>query len=158
MPQPAWGSAVANAHLLGTGRLGGKPVWIVSFVNPDTPAWFTAWIDRSTYRPLRLKMTAAAHFMRHTYLEFDRPLRIVPARSVLRMRRSRRPGNGCGRDRATKAEQKPGLNAHPEALSRSVMTNGFAPAGSPRLQGPVADHRDRGRRLHEHAGLALGTR
>jgi len=80
VPQPAWGSAVANAHLLGTGRLGGKPVWIVSFVNPDTPAWFTAWIDRSTYRPLRLKMTAAAHFMRHTYLEFDRPLRIVPPR------------------------------------------------------------------------------
>jgi len=80
VPEPAWGSAVANAHLLGTGRLGGKPVWIVSFVNPDTPAWFTAWIDRSTYRPLRLKMTAAAHFMRHTYLEFDRPLRIVPPR------------------------------------------------------------------------------
>ena len=80
VPQPAWGSAVANAHLLGTGRLGGKPVWIVSFVNPDTPAWFTVWIDRSTYRPLRLKMTAAAHFMRHTYLEFDRPIRIVPPR------------------------------------------------------------------------------
>ena len=80
VPQPAWGSAVANAHLLGTGRLGGKPVWIVSFVNPDTPAWFTAWIDRATYRPLRLRMTAAAHFMTHRYVAFNQPLTIAPPR------------------------------------------------------------------------------
>ena len=80
VPEPAWGSTVVNAHLLGTGHIGGKPVWVVSFANPDTPAWFTAWIDRQTYRTLRLKMTAAAHFMRHTYLEFDQPVRIVPPR------------------------------------------------------------------------------
>jgi hypothetical protein len=78
VPEPAWGSKAVNAHLLGTGRIGGKPVWIVSFVNPTTPAWFTAWIDRTTYRPLRLKMTAAAHFMRHRYVAFDQPLRITP--------------------------------------------------------------------------------
>ena len=80
VPQPAWGSKAVNAHLLGTGRVGGRPVWIVSFLNPSTPAWFTAWIDRSTYRPLRLKMTAAAHFMRHRYVAFDQPLRIRPPR------------------------------------------------------------------------------
>jgi hypothetical protein len=78
VPEPAWGSVATNAHLLGTGRIGGRPVWIVSFANPTTPAWFTAWIDRENYRPLRLRMTAAAHFMYHRYLEFDRPLRIVP--------------------------------------------------------------------------------
>jgi hypothetical protein len=78
VPQPAWGSKAVNAHVLGTGRVGGRPVWIVSFLNPDTPAWFTAWIDRSTYRPLRLKMTAAAHFMRHRYVAFDQPLTIRP--------------------------------------------------------------------------------
>ena len=57
-----------------------KPVWVVSFANPTTPAWFTAWIDRATYRPLRLHMTAAAHFMTHRYVAFDRPLKITPPR------------------------------------------------------------------------------
>ena len=58
----------------GTRAVGGRPAWVVSFANPTTPAWFTAVIDRATYRPLRLHMTAAAHFMTHRYLEFDRPL------------------------------------------------------------------------------------
>lgn len=78
VPQPAWGGRATNARVLGEGRVGGRPVWVVSFANPSTPAWFTAWIDRATYRPLRLHMTAAAHFMTHRYLEFDRPLRIEP--------------------------------------------------------------------------------
>jgi hypothetical protein len=78
VPRPAWGSVAVNAHLLGSARIGGRPVWIVSFANPTTPAWFTAWIDKTTYRPLRLKMTAAAHFMLHNYLEFDQPLKITP--------------------------------------------------------------------------------
>jgi hypothetical protein len=78
VPLPAWGSVATNARLLGTGRVEGRPVWVVSFANPTTPAWYTAWIDRETYRPLQLRMTAAAHFMFHRYLEFDRPLRIVP--------------------------------------------------------------------------------
>jgi non-ribosomal peptide synthetase component F len=49
-------------------------------VNPTTPAWFTASIDRRTYQTLRLRMTAAAHFMQHRYVEFDRPLAIRPPR------------------------------------------------------------------------------
>jgi len=80
VPQPAWGSRATNAYVLGTTRVGGRPVWVVSFANPSTPAWFTAWIDRATYRPLRLHMTAAAHFMTHDYTGFDRPLQITPPR------------------------------------------------------------------------------
>jgi hypothetical protein len=55
-------------------------VWVVSFANPSTPAWFTAWIDQETYRPLQLRMTAAAHFMFHRYLTFDEPLTIAAPR------------------------------------------------------------------------------
>ena len=80
VPQPAWGSRATNAYVLRDGRVDGRPVWVVSFANPSTPAWFTAWVDRSTYRPLRLHMTAAAHFMTHRYLEFNRPLAIRPPR------------------------------------------------------------------------------
>jgi hypothetical protein len=80
VPVPAWGSEATNAYLLRNGRVDGRPVWVVSFANPTTPAWFTAWIDRATYRPLRLKMTAAAHFMTHRYVAFNQPLRIVPPR------------------------------------------------------------------------------
>ena len=82
VPRPAWGSVAVNAHLLGSARIGGHPVWVVSFANPTTPAWFTAWIDKSTYRPLRLKMTAAAHFMLHNYLAFDGPLKIAPPKTA----------------------------------------------------------------------------
>ncbi len=78
VPQPTWGDVATNAHVLGTGLVDGRPVWIVSFANPTTPAWFTASIDRRTYRTLRLRMTAAAHFMRHRYLAFDRPVTIRP--------------------------------------------------------------------------------
>jgi hypothetical protein len=80
VPQPAWGSRATNAYVLGTAQVNGRPVWVVSFANPTTPAWFTVWIDRATYRPLRLHMTAAAHFMTHRYLAFDRPLKIEPPR------------------------------------------------------------------------------
>jgi hypothetical protein len=80
LPQPAWGSVATNEYVLSQSRVGGRPVWVVSFANPTTPAWFTAWIDRETYRPLRLRMTAAAHFMFHRYVQFNRPLRIVPPR------------------------------------------------------------------------------
>ena len=45
------------------------------------PAFFTAWIDRKSYRTRQLRMTAAAHFMFHRYLRFNAPVRIsAPAR------------------------------------------------------------------------------
>jgi hypothetical protein len=80
VPQPAWGDVAVDAHVLGAADVGGRPVWVVSFANPTVPAWFTVWIDRATYRTLRLRMTAAAHFMFHRYSGFDRPLRIRPPR------------------------------------------------------------------------------
>jgi hypothetical protein len=69
-----------DAHTIGTARVAGRPAWIVTFANPTTPAWFTAWIDRRSYRTLQMRMTASAHFMFHRYESFDRPLRIVPPR------------------------------------------------------------------------------
>jgi hypothetical protein len=80
VPQPTWGSVTTNAHVLAPARLGGRPVWLVSFLNPTIPAWFTAWIDRDSYRTLQLRMTAAAHFMFHRYVAFNRLLRIEPPR------------------------------------------------------------------------------
>lgn len=80
VPQPAWGSTATNAYVLGESTVGGRPVWVVSFANPNTPAWFTTWIDRRSYRPLQLRMTAASHFMFHRYVAFDQPLTIAPPR------------------------------------------------------------------------------
>jgi hypothetical protein len=80
VPGPTWGSDPTDAHVLGSATVGGRPVWIVSFATPSVPAWFTAWIDKSSYRTLRLRMTAAAHFMYHRYTEFNGPLKIVPPR------------------------------------------------------------------------------
>jgi len=77
VPQPTWTRSM-NARLLGRASVDGSPVWVVSFVDPTIPAWFTTWIDRSNYRALRLRMTAAGHFMFHRYLEFNAPLKIVP--------------------------------------------------------------------------------
>ena len=78
VPQPTWGDVAVDARVIGTARVTGRAVWVVTFANPTTPAWFTAWIDRRSYRTLRLRMTAAAHFMFHRYETFDRPLRIRP--------------------------------------------------------------------------------
>jgi hypothetical protein len=80
LPAPTWGNPTVNAHVIGTATVAGRPVWVVSFVNPSVPAWFTAWIDRANYRTHRLRMTAASHFMFHRYVEFDRPLGIKPPR------------------------------------------------------------------------------
>jgi copper transport protein len=78
-PEPFWGmDPVRNARLLGTGAVGGRAVSIASFYDPRLPAWFELWVDRKTSRLLALRMTAQAHFMRHRYSGFDRPLRIVP--------------------------------------------------------------------------------
>jgi hypothetical protein len=77
VPQPSWRRPM-DVRLLARTSVAGRPVWVISFADPSIPAWFTAWIDRSSYRTLRLRMTAAAHFMAHRYLEFNAPLKIVP--------------------------------------------------------------------------------
>jgi copper transport protein len=77
-PTPTWGTAPSRAALLGSGTVDGRPVWRVSFVDPRVPAWYTAAIDKETYRTLLLQMTAPAHFMRHVYSGFDEPVSIEP--------------------------------------------------------------------------------
>lgn len=79
---PAWGSdtRVTNAFLLGTSRLRGRHVQVISFAVPQELAWFTIWLDPKTDRTLKLRMTANAHFMLHRYSGFDRPFRIEPPR------------------------------------------------------------------------------
>ena len=76
-PLPFW-AAVTNARVLGDGEVRGKPVWIVSFFDPQTPAWFTAHVEKATGRTLTLDMTAAAHFMHHVYGPFDAPFELHP--------------------------------------------------------------------------------
>lgn len=73
-PQPGWGDDVADARVVkrSPGRV------TVAWVNPTIPAWFEATFDARTARPVELRMTAAAHFMHHRYVAFDRPARIVP--------------------------------------------------------------------------------
>jgi hypothetical protein len=78
VPAPTWGGGVTNARVLGSAKLNGHPVWIVSFATPSVPAWFTAWIGKRDYRTLQMRMTAAAHFMFHRYTKFNAPLKIVP--------------------------------------------------------------------------------
>jgi copper transport protein len=78
-PEPFWGpDPRTNAHLLGTGTVGGRPVRIASFYDPHLPAWFELSVEPKTGRLLALRMTAQAHFMQHRYSGFNRPLRIVP--------------------------------------------------------------------------------
>jgi hypothetical protein len=77
VPALDWRRAL-DASVLGSGRRDGRAVWRVSFYDPTTPAWFEVEIDRRTKLPLWLSMTAAAHFMTHTYHAFNAPLSILP--------------------------------------------------------------------------------
>jgi copper transport protein len=77
-PAPFWPPGITNARVLRTDHVGGNAVWVVSFLDPATPAWFTAWIDRTSYRTLQLEMVATAHFMHDRDGPFDAPLRVEP--------------------------------------------------------------------------------
>jgi len=76
-PQPFW-AAATDAHVVGGGRIGTRPVWRVSFFDPKTPGWFLASIDKRDGRTLDVRMWAAAHFMHDVYGQFDAPIKIVP--------------------------------------------------------------------------------
>jgi copper resistance protein D len=73
-PTPPWGFRIADAHVLA----GSRASITLSWLDPDVPAWFTARFDRSTALPKTLRMTAAAHFMRHRYLIYNGDVRIEP--------------------------------------------------------------------------------
>jgi hypothetical protein len=76
-PLPFWQSA-NDARVLGSEKVAGQPVWVVSFFDPSTPGWFEARISKRTYRTLALSMIAVAHFMHHVYGPFDAPFRLHP--------------------------------------------------------------------------------
>jgi hypothetical protein len=73
-PVPAWGTPLTNAHVLGRTR----STYLVSMFNPSAPAWFTVVLNRRTLLPRELDMTAAAHFMHHRYVAYNRPRSIFP--------------------------------------------------------------------------------
>lgn len=71
-PEPIWAGGVTNAYVLSTT----PTTYVVSFLKPIGPAWFTLVLDRRTLLPRHLTMTAAAHFMTHRYSGFNAPARI----------------------------------------------------------------------------------
>jgi hypothetical protein len=79
LPVPPWGGRFTNASLLGSSRVDGRPVSIVSFVSDlGIPAWFTVTFDKASSRPVEVKMTTAAHFMTQRYTAFDTKPSISP--------------------------------------------------------------------------------
>ncbi len=75
---PYWTPLVQDATVLGTATVQGRSCWVISFADPQTPGFFTIYLDKSTYRTLELEMTAAAHFMHHVYGPFNEPIKIQP--------------------------------------------------------------------------------
>jgi hypothetical protein len=78
LPQPTapWGSRIRDAHVLRStpDRL------VISWIDPQVPAWYTGTFDRRTALPTTLSMTAPAHFMHHRYDAYNEPVRIEPPR------------------------------------------------------------------------------
>jgi hypothetical protein len=79
-PKPFW-QTYADAHVLGSGTVAGRPVWFVSFYDPGTPGWFRIALDKSTMHTLDLRMIATAHFMHDDYGSFDSGPAIEPPTS-----------------------------------------------------------------------------
>lgn len=78
---PYWAPLVQDATVLGSTTVQGHPVWVISFADPQTPGFFTIWVDKSNHRTLELKMTATAHFMHHVYTGFNAPISIQPPKT-----------------------------------------------------------------------------
>jgi hypothetical protein len=76
-PVPGW-VRVADAHVLGTTVVGGRPAWRISFFDPGTPGWFTVAIDRQNFYTLDSRMTATSHFMHDVYGSFNTTPPITP--------------------------------------------------------------------------------
>jgi copper transport protein len=80
LPGAEWGPRWLNARALGWTTVAGRRAHVVSFFDPQLPAWFELAVDPRTQTPLTLKMTAAAHFMHHVYTNFNQPMQIVAPR------------------------------------------------------------------------------
>jgi copper transport protein len=73
-PEPIWAGHFTNAFLLETT----PTTYVIAFMKPLGPTWFTIRLDRHTLLPRDLRMTTAAHFMTHRYTRFNAPPRIKP--------------------------------------------------------------------------------
>jgi copper transport protein len=74
LPAPPWVGPITNAHVLRR-----EPgLVVVTMLDRGIPAWFTLWLDARSLLPSRLAMTATAHFMKHRYTAFNRPIGIRP--------------------------------------------------------------------------------
>lgn len=78
---PYWAPLIQDASILGSATVEGRPVWVVSFADPQTPGFFTIWVDKSNHRTLELEMTAAVHFMHHVYTGFNSPISVTPPKT-----------------------------------------------------------------------------
>ena len=65
-PIPPW-VGVTDAYVVGKTTSEGRPALVVTFFDPNVPAWFRVIVDRKTSRTLDLRMVATAHFM-HDHL------------------------------------------------------------------------------------------
>jgi hypothetical protein len=79
-PVPFWVTAT-DARVVDETTLRGHAVWRVSFFDPRTPGWFLVAIDKTSYRTLDVRMTAAAHFMHDSYGGFNTSIKIAPPSS-----------------------------------------------------------------------------
>lgn len=73
-PIPSWSVRIANAYVLH--RTPSRVT--ISWLDRDRRAWFTGTFDRATARPIQVRMTGPAHFMRQRYRAFNHGVRIVP--------------------------------------------------------------------------------
>jgi hypothetical protein len=78
-PVPFW-AAVADAHVLGKATLRGRSALLVSFFDPQTPAWFKVALDERTLHTLDLHMVTTAHFMHDAYSSFNTAPPVTPPR------------------------------------------------------------------------------
>ena len=76
-PTPPWVSAV-NARVVATTMARGRPAVVITFFDPRTPGWFTATVDRNSFRTYDVRMVATAHFMHDWFHSFNETPPIRP--------------------------------------------------------------------------------
>ncbi|MGH2698815.1 MAG: copper resistance D family protein [Actinomycetota bacterium] len=74
-----WRDATAT-RALGTEKVEGERVRIVSFLRPDLPAWFRLWVRVSDGVVVRQEMRAEGHIMDDAYSALNAPVDIRPPR------------------------------------------------------------------------------
>jgi copper transport protein len=77
LPQPAtlW-SQIANVHVVASDA----DTKTLTFLDPETPAYFEVTLNTRSLLPRTVKMTAASHFMVDRYVRFNAPRAIYPPR------------------------------------------------------------------------------